>query len=168
MILKDFLREDSKILKPTQATSLEFNDIKNFMVQSGEVTMAGLENRLKKSKFLGLEYVDGVVAGVGAVKTPNRSYKERIFNSAGISQQHSQYDAELGWIFTSPQYRGKGVAKKLVNELLKKYSKKIFATVREDNNTMINILKSKGFKQIGEPYGSSLNPRNKIIIMSRG
>lgn len=78
-------------------------------------------------------------------------------------------EGELFRIAILPEYRGGGLAKKLM-ERLAEYSKEkavtsIFLEVRESNKIAINLYKSYGFQEEGIRKNYYQNPSENAVIM---
>ena len=141
------------IKRPLECDTSELKNFESKINEGGEVSSIGLENRIKQALALAFCYDGNQLVAVAALKKPNDSYKERVFKQAEQENLSNDYDIELGWIFTSILYRKQGIARNMVQELLRSHSStKIFATTRKDNCSMINILCKYGFISCGIPY----------------
>jgi hypothetical protein len=79
-----------------------------------------------------------------------------VFKKAGIPDLAKDYSFELGYIITHPDFEGRGLCQKLLNEFMPRVSDRaIFATSRKPS--MIHILGKHGFNKIGSVYDNDLN-----------
>lgn len=62
-------------------------------------------------------------------------------------------------------YRRRGFAQLLLNELFNLGNNKIFLEVRKSNEPAINLYKKNGFKIISTRYGYYKNPTEDALIM---
>lgn len=80
-------------------------------------------------------------------------------------------EAELFNIAVLPEYRGNGIADKLMeqfeNELLGLGVKKIFLEVRESNAAALSLYKKHGFGQISLRKNYYVDPKENAVIMSK-
>lgn len=88
------------------------------------------------------------IIGVMVLKNPNVEYRKKVFTVAEVPDLMQYYPYELGYAYVIPKYRGQGTAAYLLNELVDNRSD-VFATTREDNVKMINLLKKNSFVQAG-------------------
>lgn len=80
-------------------------------------------------------------------------------------------EAELFNIAVLSEYRGNGIADKLMNcfenELSGLGVKKIFLEVRESNAAALSLYKKHGFEQSGLRKNYYIDPRENAVIMSK-
>lgn len=142
------------IKQPSQCSKQELKDFYDLMVQSGEVTLTGLETRIKKSYQLGFIYIDNELACIAALKNPSASYRWKITTKSNVVLLKDKFPYELGWIFTSQKHRGKNLSFILCETLLRKTSSGVFATTNDQNSAMKHILNKLKFKHVGDKYKS--------------
>lgn len=123
---------------------------KEILINAGEVsedTFGGLIEKNPKILILGnIENIDGI----GALKIPNKAYKEKVFTLANSEKKPSEYNFELGWLVSLTKGNGNKIVK-----LLASFEQNIYATVREENEKMIHLLKKYGFNQAGFSFKSN-------------
>ncbi len=61
-----------------------------------------------------------MIVGVGAIKRPYHSYRDKIFKIAESKAIPTQYEIELGWISIEREFTGRHIATKIVGKLLGK------------------------------------------------
>jgi len=118
------------------------------LVQDGGEVAIGLINRIQTAKSLVMISHQDLVCAVAALKIPNMRYRQRVFAKSGMTKCGDLYTYELGWIFVTPEFRGRGLSTKLVRAgLTCAEGKSLFATTRSDNEPMQRVLK----KQLATP-----------------
>jgi GNAT superfamily N-acetyltransferase len=123
------------------------------VLQGGQVRAAGLRERLAQARWLGFHYEDDELAAVAALKQPTDNYRDKVFRKAETHFPASEFVAELGWVFTRTEFRGRGISHRLLERLLEKAGQdNLFATTQVDNRAMQRLLKSLGFEQAGRPF----------------
>lgn len=124
------------------------------LVRQGFPGAEDLERRIRQARWLAFHHAaDATLAAVAALKAPTARYREDVFRRAGALGDSTRCEAELGWVFVSPAYRGSGVAEALCRALLAHLPESgVFATTRPDNGPMIRILLALHFARVGEPY----------------
>jgi predicted GNAT family N-acyltransferase len=95
-------------------------------------TVNMLPEMLRNAKLIAYTTLGDDIISVAVLKTPNDSYREKIFTNAGI--QPIGYDVELGYLVTHQDHRGQGLSNKLVNLLLHTYKGKMYSTTRQQNH----------------------------------
>lgn len=155
------------IRNPSDCKEGEIDAFVNLVSRGGEVA-DGVRKRIMRAKALGFVNYDGVAVGVGAIKRPLKSYKKRVFESAGSTLNLEDFPVELGWIYLKENHRGKGQITPLIEEMLEEIDgKSVFATTRSSNPIMREILKHFGFKRSGHAYPSKEHPHEKILLYVR-
>lgn len=92
---------------------------------------------------------------------------------AGYVGSQSVLDAaDMMNIAVSPEYRRRGVAKALVNELIAYLSKNdviaLLLEVRVSNEPAITLYEKMGFQQVGRRPNYYRNPREDALILRKG
>lgn len=98
--------------------------------------------------FLYVAYVDGAIAGYMGVQ---------IFSGDGFVTN----------VATLPNFRRKGVARALINEVLKHEMNFLTLEVRESNAPAINLYKSLGFVEVGKRPRFYRNPDEDALLMTK-
>ena len=145
----------------------EFYAFEKLVIDGGEVNSAGLQNRIKNAYFLAWALDDtGEMIGVAALKRPSKDYRATVFRKSQTKEEAKRYEKELGWIFVRKEFRRKGLATKLVDELLgAETPKSIYATARELNDPMLPLLKNFGFVQSGGQYSSTEGDYDLVLYI---
>jgi predicted GNAT family acetyltransferase len=158
VLVRDYM---STIIKgPSECSQKEITVLSLLMKKSGEVILNGLEDRIKNAKCIAFFYNKDEIIGTAALKRPNPYYKKRIFKSAGIAHDADKYEFEVGWAYTEPLHRGRGICTTLLREIIEKFeAESFYATSKIGNTGMHKILERLEFKRIGTPY----NGRKDLI-----
>jgi RimJ/RimL family protein N-acetyltransferase len=145
----------------------ELNKFVKLVEKGDEVDRCNLSDRVKRAQFLAFSYDESNnLVGVGAIKQPNTTYRNSVFSKAKSNHPPNQYDVELGWIYIEEDFRGRGIGKTIVRELLEKIKdKKVYATTRTDNDTMKHILKYFKFHESGEEYKSTRGKHSLVLFV---
>lgn len=152
---------------PDKCSTDELRKFLDLVLKGGEVTPVGLEARIRKAERLIFSIESDCLIGITAIKKPDQSYKQTLFQKARVSTDCEQFLFELGWIFVLPSSRGAGASHTLVEAALAATDNKgIFATTREDNIPMTKLLISHGFLPHGEAYPSNIG-KSRIGLFLR-
>jgi len=90
---------------------------------------------------------------VGNTSNPYLKIKGYYINNkiVGVLVYEDIYDRlEVDYIVVDSQYRGKGIAKKLLESIINLNKKNITLEVREDNIPAINLYKKMGFEIVSK------------------
>ena len=157
-----------KVKQPTDCSEEELSSFKARILEGGEVEAAGFAVRLRLARVLAFGMAGDCVAAVAALKSPLRTYRERVFAKAAVADQTTSSDLELGWIFVAPEFRLRGLAARMVVEILGRYGQAtIFATSRVDNVGMHKVLEANGFGRTGVPYKSERGRQELVLFLRR-
>jgi len=86
-----------------------------------------------------------------------------VLGAVGVDRQSYTF-TELKHVVVHPEWRGKGLAKSLVDRALKIVSTRmVYCTVREDNIASLKLFESYGFSVAGEYPAED----HKVIILAR-
>lgn len=141
------------IKKPSECSLQELEDFAELVIEGGQVARAGLENRMRRAKLLAFGYEDGKLVGVVAIKKASWFYVRDVFGKANEPDQAVDYRYELGWGFTLPDYRRRGITTEL-SQMLMDNSRdcNLFGTTGTGNEASKRILEKYGFEMCGSPY----------------
>ena len=123
------------------------------VLKGGQIRAIGLRETDNRAHWLGFHYEDDELAAIAALKRPTENYRDKVFRKAKASFPAGGFVAELGWVFTRPEFRGRGISHRLLQRLLEKAGQdNLFATTRGDNRWMQRLLQSLGFQPAGWPF----------------
>jgi ribosomal-protein-alanine N-acetyltransferase len=74
-------------------------------------------------------------------------------------------EGEILNLAVKPDFRRRGIARTLVNTLIKTLSGPVFLEVRASNNKALLLYKSVGFQEVGKRSGYYENPTEAAIVM---
>ncbi|MBV7469315.1 GNAT family N-acetyltransferase [Aeromonas sp. sif0611] len=138
---------------PRDCSNAELETFERLVAAGGEVTLAGLRQRIQRAEKL-IFINDGECVAIGAIKNPNAAYKARVFKKSNATEQ-SKYQHELGWLYVSSAARGKGYGRALMEEIKELLAgTACFATTRENNEPMHHLFSHFGFSRLGQSYKS--------------
>jgi GNAT superfamily N-acetyltransferase len=145
----------SSVFPPSDCTAEALADFEKLVVEGGAVNPQGLAQRIRNaSRLLFLRTSEGKLVGVGALKHPRPSYRNRVFADAGATVSANEYPVELGWVVVAKAYQGRRLSTRMVGELLPfAKNENIFATTRADER-VLSFAFDYGFKINGKPYPS--------------
>lgn len=138
---------------PRDCSNTELETFEKLVSAGGEVSLAGLRQRIQSAEKL-IFINDGECVAIGAIKNPNAAYKASVFKKSNATEQ-SKYKHELGWFYVSSIARGKGYGRVLMEEIKELLAgTACFATTRENNAPMHHLFRQFGFSRLGQPYKS--------------
>jgi len=153
--------------QPDECTTEELNEFKSLVLEGGEVVEHGLLDRIKRADKL-IFVTDKSVIGVGAIKKPYQQYKNNVFEKAGVPDMSVNFTFELGWLYTSPSARGKGVGRKLMQFIITLVNNSgCFATTRENNDAMHYLFQEYSFAKLGNKYSSDSGDYSLVLYANK-
>jgi GNAT superfamily N-acetyltransferase len=143
------------VKSPGECSNIEIVAFIAFVRAGGEVSIQGLVERIRSAAVLVFARVDGLVIGVAALKQPQASYRRRVSSESGAPLPAAEFPYELGWVYVSPESRGKGISLLLSQAIIAASEGAcMFATSRTDNVAMHRSLTKVGFVAVGNPFVS--------------
>lgn len=139
--------------KYKEAKDFSANEIilfKKILINAGEVSEDSFKSLIDKNPKIIILGNKENIDGIGALKIPNKKYKEKVFELSNSKKDSSEYNFELGWLVSLKSGNGNKIV-----ELLTSFERNIYATVREKNEKMIHLLKKYGFQQAGLSFESN-------------
>ncbi len=134
-----------------------------------QVKKPGVEWRIRRARLLGFYYENNRLVGTLGIKRFVRTYKKNIFRKARVFDESKKYESELGWAYTLPKYRGRGIFSSLNRKILSVAGhENLYATTRADNIAVQKTLQKNGFKIIGRPYKGRITGRLTYLFVRRG
>src|SRR5438876_9949514 len=98
----------SSIFSPSDCAAEALADFEKLVVEGGTVDPQGLTQRIRNAlRLLFLRTSDGQLVGVGALKHPRPSYRNRVFANAQATTASYEYRVELGWVVVAKTTKGK-------------------------------------------------------------
>ena len=122
--------------------------------EGAQVAEAGLKERVNRARRLVFLHNGLTLAGIAAIKQPERNYRERVFERAGVPDRGCEL--ELGYVVVADAYRGRKLSQELVRHAFAGFEQTaLFATSRVDRVPMHRTLKRFGFAPLGHLYQST-------------
>ena len=137
------------------------------VLDGSEVESNTLQNLLRSANCLAFaESNEGNMVTTAALKTPNATYPPKVFKKSGTTLCSADFPMELGWIYTRPHARGKGIASALVAGLVQRCGQNVFATSADDaaHASVHRMLERNGFATTGDPYPGSSGRMLKLFV----
>jgi len=155
-------------MQPSQCTDAEIAAFCCLVRQGDEVDPEDLEDRARKARALVFLYVDRVLIGVAAIKRPEKRYRDGVFRKAGVPNEATEFELELGWVFVREEYRDRHYSRVLsVAAITQTERLATFATTKADNAAMQKTLEWLKFERIGKPWPSNRRPYNLALYVRR-
>ncbi|SFD85813.1 hypothetical protein [Thermophagus xiamenensis] len=129
----------------------EINRFKKIVTDAGQVKKETFDGLIDRDPILLFIPDTSKIEAVGALKVPHVSYKNKVFCKSKSGLNPEDFDFEIGWIVSLNKGKGLG---KMVTEVLTNCKPNIYATVREDNSRMRQILEMHNFKKSGDSFKS--------------
>ena len=146
---------DAVVKKPSECTPVELDAFQKLVEEGGEVTPHGLRQRIEQAEAL-VFITESECIAVGAVKQPNKGYKESVFSKAGVAEKSNIFNYELGWLYVKPKARGRGLGNSLMQAVVAYLGGSgCYATTREKNDSMHHLFSQYDFNKLGAAYPSN-------------
>jgi hypothetical protein len=143
-----------KINGPDTFTKSEKKEFCDLLVKQNKVVDPTIE-KIERCTWLCICQVGDRVVSIGAIKPATKMDFNRTH--ADLAELSKEYDLELGYCYTEPDYTGNGYSSTIVNLLLEKESKLMASTETRDDNPMIYVLRKFGFKECGKSWKSIIH-----------
>lgn len=141
------------VLSPQACSAADLAAFRQMVVDGGEVNQTTLPGLINNALALAFARVGDTLAGIGAVKRPNATYRASVFEKAGSTLTPSGFEFELGWFYVADPFRGHHLATKLIQSLLPALQgRTAYSTSKTHNIRMHSSLCKSGFVIEGAPY----------------
>jgi len=116
-----------------------------------------LATKADRCKILCIAKIDDSVVGIGAIKEKTTS--DFSNEKAAMPELQGDFEWELGYLFTSSEYSGKGIARNITRLLIEAYGggNLMASTEISANPGMVKILETSGFRLFGKPWKSGIH-----------
>jgi len=139
------------VKNPAHCSEEERELFRSILCTRPEISQDTIASRISKAGKLAFAYVDGVPAGIAAVKQARKGFRRRILEAQTTGSVGELPHSELGWLNVFPIYRGQGIGSSLVSSLCEELSgKAVFSLTEPDNKAMRGILMASGFSLCGK------------------
>jgi GNAT superfamily N-acetyltransferase len=154
--------------KPADCSDAEIENFCALVEKGGEVTPGLRQRVIDRGVMLAFVYDGDIVAAVGGLKTPYASYKQKVFKKANSDRHAADFEAELGWVFVSDDYRGRGISGTICDKLISvadANNSGVYATSSVSNTKMHATLARAGFSKSGVEYKSERDDDRLLIFI---
>lgn len=155
---------DFKLIKKVELQDDERKIFAALLKKQGKVR-GDLNLKADRCKLICIVYKDETPVAIGGIKQKTTSdfYKEK----ANLPDLEKKFDWELGYIYTTPEYTRKGIAKTIVKTLMENYGDNniMASTEINDNPGMVKILKTYGFEHSGAIWQSNIHFKNLGLFL---
>lgn len=116
-----------------------------------------LATKADRCKLICIAKIDGEVVAIGGIKQKTAS--DFANNKAGVPDLASEFEWELGYLYTDSHYSGRGIASTVTRLLVEAYGKGnlMASTEIAANPAMVRILEKQGFRLLGKPWKSGIH-----------
>ncbi len=116
-----------------------------------------LTKKADRCKCICIASIDGEVVAIGAIKKKTDSNFTN--NKAGTPELSEEFEWELGYLFTNPDFQGRKLASSITRVLLHHFGNEnlMASTEISANPGMVKILGNNAFKLYGRPWKSAIH-----------
>ena len=144
--------------RPSDFSSDKLNALALMIETGGQVDANELLTKIENCEYVGFFVSAGEMVATAAIKKKTAKSVLNRTLKAGLTYHEKQVPLlELGYCFTKPEARGKGINKLVISALLKRIPGKMIYAVTPDA-AMKNILGQNGFEKKGKSFKGSINP----------
>lgn len=144
------------VKSPAACSDAEIADFVSFVSAGGEVTLHGLEERIRSAERIVFLLESGCLLGTAGLKNPSNNHRNEVASLSHVPLSTQEFPFELGWVFILPSARGRHLSLPLCQPLVEFAADQgIFATSKTANVSMHRTLSKLGFFPAGAAYQSS-------------
>ncbi|MCK5097150.1 MAG: GNAT family N-acetyltransferase [Desulfobacteraceae bacterium] len=127
------------------------------MLQEQDKVVGPYDNKIDRCKIVCLVCEHDKPVAVGAIKIKTDWDFDK--NKSGLDDLRNDFNWELGYIYTKPEYEGKGLAQKVIKYLIDELGPEnlMASTEFTKNPGMVKILDKSGFKHYGSTWESIIH-----------
>ena len=116
-----------------------------------------LATKADKCKLICMAKVNGKVVAIGGIKQKTAS--DFAKDKAGMPDLSSEFEWELGYLYTGSDYSRRGIASNIACLLVDAYGKGnlMASTELTANPAMVRVLEKHGFRLFGKPWKSGIH-----------
>jgi len=114
-------------------------------------------SKADRCKVICFAKIENEIVGIGGLK--ERTNSDFSKEKANLMEMRNLFNWELGYLYTSENHRGLGVASKTVDSLINEHGENnlMASTEIEENPGMVKILERNGFEQKGKTWKSGIH-----------
>jgi predicted GNAT family N-acyltransferase len=154
-------------VKPHELTGEDFTAVQSLIAEGGEVDRTRLETLLKSCHWIALIEREGQLVCTAAIKPARKTYMARISRKSGYTLDAGTFVGEFGYVVTDPPYRRQGLAAKISKNVLEATKGNLYATTRDDNPGIQEILRRNGLTKVGLQWPSVQHPGSSVVLWIR-
>lgn len=150
------MKIEYEIFLPNDFTPVLRANFADMLSKQGKV-QGDFSKKADRCKQICLAKVDDRVVAIGGIKQKTES--DFWNDKAGIPDLASEFEWELGYVYTDIGYNGCGIASNVTRLLIDTYGKgNLMATTEiAANPAMVKILEKQGFRLLGKPWRSDIH-----------
>lgn len=116
-----------------------------------------LTTKADRCKLICIASMDSKPVAIGGIK--KKSNSDFTKQKANMQNLASDFEWELGYLFTLEDFNGTGIASNIVKLLIKEYGEfnLMASTEITANPGMVRILEKNGFRHYGKPWKSDIH-----------
>lgn len=137
----------SKEIGRTEDTQLDIR-----YTEKREYTIDDLSELFKSVNWLSADYPDRLKKALDNCETVFTAWDGEKLVGLVNAIDDSELTAYVHYLCVNPKYQGKGIGKKLLSEIKKKYKGYLYIIVIAENEDLINYYSNNGFKYIDGRY----------------
>ena len=149
------------VIKACELVGLSANECRRcveIVATGGAVTVN--EAKLRAATTLVVVRSGAEIVGVGTIKGIRAKYASDIADRKKSGYAFPPETPELGYVAVDPEHQGKGLAHRIVSQLLRDNPGSLFATT--DHEAMKKTLATSGFERKGREW---LGRRNEMLSL---
>lgn len=122
-------------------------------------------SKADRCKYICIGYSNEKPIAMGAIKRKTPS--DFLEQKANIPNKASEFDWELGYMYTEKEFTKRGIARRIAAILLEEYGDyNIMASTEiKDNPGMVKILKTFGFEHFGSLWKSGIHKNDLGLFL---
>ncbi|WP_443937915.1 hypothetical protein [Pedobacter sp. MW01-1-1] len=139
--------------QPADCSLLELFCFYLLVTKGGKVSRAELHQKIYSCQLLAFCYLGDTLIAISAIKRPSSEYINLVHQKAKIVQSKEDYYLEIGYSYTEPAHRRKGISstlKEMLLDTIRAHKGPVFATTATPSSQ--HFLVRKGFEAVGMPY----------------
>lgn len=150
------MKIEYEIIQKTEFDDSHRNLFAEMLRKQGKV-QGDLKAKVDRCKLICIAKVEDKVVSIGAIKQKTQS--DFTNDKAGVPDLTSEFEWELGYLYTDEDYRGRGIASTITRLLIDGYGEGNIMASTEimANPGMVKILKNHGFLLFGKPWKSDIH-----------
>ena len=135
------------------------------MLRRQKKVKGDLTTKADRCKLLCVAKVDSTVVAIGGIKVKTETDFDG--EKAGVPELASKFEWELGYLYTEPDYNGRGIGSNVTRLLIEAYGKGnlMASTEISANPAMVHILEKYGFRLFGKPWKSGIHSNHLALFL---